>query len=240
MMHCRLAVFAALWGLAAGLLTARDADAAFLGPSPYLSFSDRPFTAPTGDYYYLEDFEDGALSTTGVTASGGVVADPGALTDSVDDDNGPIDGSGISGHSWYSNFATSSFAFTFSSVALGALPTHAGIVWTDVGSVTEGTAGYGSVTFEAFGPTNLSLGSIGPVVLGDGLATGTTAEDRFFGVANLAGISRIVISTTNSTDWEVDHLQYARLIVPEPVAVLLAAVALVGVALTGRRPRSRF
>jgi PEP-CTERM motif len=234
----RLATATTLLGLAAGLISIGEANATLYGPSPYLSFSDRPFTAPTNAYYYLEDFEDGALSTTGVTVSAGVVAGPSALTDSVDADNGPIDGSGTSGNSWYSNFATSSFSFTFNSVALGGvLPNHAGIVWTDVGAVTEGTTGFGSVTFEAFGPANESLGIIGPVLLGDGVATGTTAEDRFFGASHAAGISRIVISTTNTLDWEVDHLQYADLRIPEPTAIALAGIALMGCAFAGRRQR---
>ena len=227
MRRYRVAIALVLAWATCMLLASAASAAHFFGPSPYLSFADRPFTSPTGAYYYLEDFENGSLTTPGVTLSAGLVAAPSSLTDSVDDDNGPIDGSGTSGHSWYSNFAANSLSFTFNQAALGGvLPTHAGIAWTDVGVVTEGTAGIGSVTFEAFGPTNVSLGSIGPFLLGNGAVNGGTAEDRFFGVANPAGISQIIISTVNSTDWEVDHLQYAELRVPEPAAISMAILAL--------------
>ena len=157
-----------------------------------------------------------------------VVLSPGALTDSVDSDDGSIDGSGTGGHSLYTNFGSTSLRFTFNAGALGGiLPTHAGIVWTDVG-VTTSTTGFGSVSFEAFDQFGASLGVIGPFVLGDGSAMGGTAEDRFFGVTNAAGISAIEIRMPDSTDWEVDHLQFgAQTSVPEPgsVTLLLAGCA---------------
>src|SRR5258705_2313629 len=71
---------------------------------------------------------------------------------------------------------------------LGSLPTQVGIVWTD---------GVGTTLFEAFGPGGVLLGQIGPVAIADGSFTGTTAEDRFFGVTNPGGISAIRISNTS-------------------------------------------
>jgi hypothetical protein len=49
-------------------------------PSPYLSFVDSPFAGGIYQYFYLEDFEDGALNTPGVSASGGFVLAPSALS----------------------------------------------------------------------------------------------------------------------------------------------------------------
>ncbi|MEP6656634.1 MAG: IPTL-CTERM sorting domain-containing protein [Betaproteobacteria bacterium] len=45
------------------------------------------------------------------------------------------------------------------------------------------------------------------MAIADASITGTTAEDRFFGVTNPGGISAIQISNT-SGGIEVDHLQY--------------------------------
>ena len=197
-----------------------------LGPTPYLSFNDSPFNGLGFANFYLEDFEDGALSTPGVTASGGIVGNPSPQTDSVDADNGVIDGSGTAGHSWFSNGAVNTFTFTFDAATLGALPTHAGLVWTDVG-LAQPTIGVGDVSFEAFGPGGVSLGTLGPVTLGDGAVTGATAEDRFFGWIDAGGISSITISMPQSTDWEVDHVQYG--IVPEPAGAAAALIALLAV-----------
>ena len=171
----------------------------FLGPSPYLSQADSPFAASiTAGTTYLETFESGALTTPGVTPSTGSVIAPGGITDSVDGDDGSIDGSGTGGHSFFSGDGATGITFTFDAGVLGHLPTQVGIVWTD---------GAGTTTFEAFGPGGASLGQIGPVAIADGTFSGTTAEDRFFGVTNPAGISAIHISNT-SGGIEVDHLQY--------------------------------
>lgn len=128
-----------------------QAQAQLLGPTPYLSLADSPFAGGSFAYFHLENFEDGLLNTPGVSAAIGTVSGPGALTDSVDADDGAIDGFGTGGSVLYSNFATSAFSFTFNASALGGLlPTHAGIVWTDVGQVSSGTRGFGGVSFEAF------------------------------------------------------------------------------------------
>ena len=210
--------------------------------------SDSPFD-PTGSaYFHLEDFEDGALNTPGVSASAvWRVAAPSGFTDSVDADDGTINNSGTAGRSFYSGGTQPSLSITFSATALGGnLPTFVGIVWTDVGIVQSGTSGFGDVTFSAFGPMGISLGSNIGTNLGNGSAFGSgslaTAEDRFFGVINLDGISSITISMNNSVDWEVDHLQYGSASVTQPVpepATMLLFVFGTGVVVFGRYVRKK-
>src|SRR5438093_7778561 len=173
----------------------------FLGPTPYLSKADSPFLADiNAGRIYLEDFECGVVTVPGVTLSAGTIIPPGfeGLIDSVDADDGVIDGSGLGGHSLFSGSGSAGIMFTFSQATLGAFPTKAGIVWTDGG---------GTTTFEAFDSLGVSLGVIGPVSIADGSNSGTTGEDRFFGVTNVGGISAIKISNSGG-GIEVDHLQY--------------------------------
>jgi hypothetical protein len=182
----------------------------FIGPLPYRGIADSPF-GDDGVVMFLETFEDGMLNGPGVVATSGGSVPPGAiLRDSVDEDDGAIDGSGSLGRSFYSSAGetgTSALTFTFDPRILGRFPTRAGIVWTDVGQTTS-TFGVGGLVFEAFDAAGASLGTIGPTVVGDGAVSGETAEDRFFGVAASQGISAIALRMTGSTDWEVDHLQY--------------------------------
>ncbi len=183
------------------------------GPTPYLSFDDSPFKGMSFSQFHLEDFEDHALNTPGVTGGGGGVTSavygPGSH-DSVDADDGAIDGLGLAGDSWFTPNGATGVSFTFDAGVLGALPDHVGIVWTD---------GAGDVLFKAFGPGDVLLATIGPVGgFADYSFLGTTAEDRFFGVANTAGIAKIWISNSVS-GMEVDHLQYgiAGEVAPSPI-----------------------
>lgn len=216
--------------------------AQYIGPSPYLAFnhpdagtSVSPFNAITFNYFYLEDFEDGLLNTPGVSVREFANANISiAFSDSVDGDDGAIDGFATgNSRSLFSQFTARSFTFDFSANSLGVLPTHAGIVWTDVGSgLGEPTPAdlIDNTYFEAFGPTGLSLGIIGPFSLGDESISRTTAEDRFFGVINLAGISAIRISMPNHWNWEVDHLQYGSVsTIPEPTTY----ITLIGLIIAG-------
>jgi hypothetical protein len=199
-----------------------SAAAQSLGPSPYLEFPDSPFASTSFNYFHLEDFEDGLLNTPGVSANIGTVFGPAGGADSVDGDDGIIDGLGQDGISYYSGFSGTQIVFDFDQSILGSYPTHAGVVWTDVasGSNTE------PVSFEAFDATGTSLGTIGPFILGDGSRSGGTAEDRFFGWVNLGGISSIALSMASSNDWELDHVQYGA--IPEPSSIVLLAVAAFG------------
>src|SRR5262245_48372331 len=79
--------------------------ATFIGPIPYLSCADSPFYADiTNGLVFLETFESGALSVPGVMAPfSRVIPSEKYDSDSVDADDGQIDGSGSKGHSLYSS-----------------------------------------------------------------------------------------------------------------------------------------
>ncbi|MDB6053642.1 MAG: hypothetical protein JWN25_1165 [Verrucomicrobiales bacterium] len=192
-----------------------------LGPSSYTQPSNSPFAA---EILYgsvvLENFEDGLLNIPGVTASAGAVTGPGGLTDSVDADDGVIDGSGTNGKSFFSLDGAGGIRFTFS----GNLPTRAGLVWTDAGAGA-------TVSFQAFDQNGLSLG-VFPTHVADNSNSGETAEDRFFGAINNGGISSIFVSNS-SGGIEIDHLQFGTA-VPEPATSLFLGVGVIALA-CGRR-----
>lgn len=230
-----------LIGLLVGAAAPASAAPIFYGPTPYLQASDSPFNGVGLSYFFLEDFEDALLNTSGVSSSaGGGVTGPGGITDSVDGDDGAIDGSGLAGRSWFGGGSVG-FTFTFDESVLGALPTHAGIVWTD-------GAAFNEVTFEAWDALGVSLGTIVAPNIGDGNFLSGTAEDRFFGVSNEGGISQIRIFNSvmsgGGSGIEADHLQYGGervQEVPEPATLLLVGAGLGFVANRSRRkgsPRS--
>jgi hypothetical protein len=190
--------------MALGVLISTAGATEFYGPSHYYERGDSPFLGIDFDYFHLEDFEDALLNTPGVSASRGSATSVGYgpdLHDSVDGDDGRIDGSGLDGDSFFARNAYYGLRFTFSANALGNLPTYAGVVWTD--------GDQGKALFQAYGPADELLGYIGPVEIGDDSNEGTTEEDRFFGVHSPGGILRIIISSSEG-GIEIDHLQYGR------------------------------
>lgn len=205
-----------------------------LGPSVYTSFANSPFSGGSFSYFHLETFEGGSLSVPGVTASTGAVVGPGALVDSVDADDGTIDGLGQNGRSFFSAGGPQGIRFTFSSAVLGQLPTHVGLVWTD---------GNNNIRFEAFDALNNSIG----LLTGnhaDGSFTGTTGEDRFYGIIHSGGIGSILMQSglpTNGGGIEVDHLQYGvAAAIPEPSTLILSSSAVViGALLLRKRLRRK-
>ena len=224
---CRLTVAAALFALTAFAAPANAALATF-GPTPYLSFADSPFASGSFSYFFLETFEDHLLNTPGVTGDAGgvtsVVFGP-SIHDSVDADDGAIDGSGLLGDDYFSGSGATGVKFTFNAGILGTLPTSAGLVWTDGGSGT-------SVTFTVFGELGQVIFTTTQSGFADGSNNGETAEDRFFGATYSGGISGIFMSNP-SGGIEMDHLQYgatAAAAVPEPetYAMLLAGLGLLG------------
>lgn len=174
----------------------------YYGPTPYLEFADSPFVASDGVFGFCnETFEDASFDVPGVTGNGAVVS-PANNIDSVDGDDGAIDGSGQGGHSYFNIDGANGITFTFDPDRTHGLPTKVGIVWTDGGQNT-------TVTFEGFDATGASLGVQGPFDHPDGQTFGTTAEDRFYGVSSPAGISAVKLANP-SGGIEVDHLQLNR------------------------------
>ena len=186
------------------VLAAGDVSAApvFYGPTTYLSSADIPSGFYSGLPTFLEDFEDGSLDG-GITASAGTVFGPNVSVDSVDGDDGIIDGSGLDGRSFFYAGGAVGVTFTFASPV-----TAAAAVWTD---------GSGVTTFEAFGDGMVSLGVFGPFSIADGTFYGSTGEDSFFGVTDPNGIRAIKLASSVG-GIEIDHVQYGVMAVPIPAA----------------------
>lgn len=198
----------------------------FFNDTPYLSAADIPAGFYLGGAPVLLDtLEDGALDAS-LSASSGSIIGPGqfdGLRDSVDGDDGAIDGSGLAGSSWFSGSGGVTFTFTGA-----ALPTAFALVWTDSTS---------PVTFSAMDGDGNDLGSISRADFADGDFGGGTAEDRFFGVTFAGGIKSISISNPGG-GIELDHIQYGEMapaVVPLPAAGWLMLGA--GAALAARRRR---
>lgn len=169
-----------------------------LGPLPYVSLADSPLLpAVAAGNAWLEDFEDGLFNTPGVVASAGSPLGPTDSTDSVDGDDGAIDGSGNGGWTLFSPDGPAGITFTFEPGVLRALPTTAGLAWTD---------GFGTTHFEAFDADGESIGQMRGDHA-DAFFTGETGEDRFYGMTYPGGIAAVRV--WNSIGGvEVDHLQY--------------------------------
>jgi hypothetical protein len=207
----------------------------FLGPAPYRSAADSPFNlSGLGTTFFLEDFEDTAPQL-------GIANDPSFPDEpaveflrrernSVDADDGLIDNSGAEGYSaaWIESVDVGSaqsyvVRFYFDATELGFLPTAVGLVITDGAGPRSQFTAYGSDGTSAFINTDdLMLSSL------------TSSDDRFIGVRNPIGISRITFTktivafdpSTHGPDPRVDHLQYG-LFVPEPGTVVFAACAMI-------------
>lgn len=193
---------------AASLFAAAAHGTTLFGPTPYLSSADSPLLGSLG--LAIEDFEDGLFNLSGVTSDVGVPYGPGGITDSVDADDGVIDGSGNAGFSFFSANGGVGITFTFDEVVLGSLPTRAGIVWTD---------GNNNIRFEAFDRSGVSLGVLNGSHA-DGSYGGTTSDDRFYGVEHASGIGSFRILSTGGGGIEVDHVQYGWIPTPSTLALL--------------------
>lgn len=175
----------------------------YKGPVTYQSSEDSPF--PVGSFgFCVEDFEDGTFDVPGASGNGAVIW-PGGLTDSVDADDGAIDGSGTGGYSYFYAPGSEGVTITFPANRANGYPTRVGIVWTDGGFMA-------TVSFQAFGANGDAFGLHGPFVHADGSNSGGTGEDRFYGVSSASGISKIVISNAGG-GIEVDHLQLDHCVV---------------------------
>ncbi len=186
------------------------AQTVFTGPHSYRSTADvPPVFYVGGTATAVETFADCSLDhgitqdpsascaptkrVTTVTPPGcGTVS--GDAIDSVDADDGSLDGLGGTGVSCVSGGSNR--------FVLPPGTTAAGLVYTD---------GPGPIYFAAFGPGDVLLGEIGPFTLDDGSIFTNVADDYFFGVKNLNGIESIRIRVgPGFSGIEVDHVQYGQ------------------------------
>lgn len=236
----------------------------FFGPSPYLSPADVPLGFyGSGSPTLLETLEDGSLHASLQGSKGGsvITSSFGVLRDSVDSDDGAINGTcgpQTTGRcaSWFNEFtlaphgggvASASFSF----VGEGTLPTAFGLV------LTRGNSYDVLISFSATGREGQSLGTVSFDSNPSNATQGTTADDRFFGVQFADGIRSIQISldvfptfagapTTeaqlvgNGFGLQVDHIQYGQMAaVPEPGSWALMALGLAGLGAWTRRKATR-
>lgn len=224
--------------LTVGLIVGQLNAASIIGPSPYLTLEDAPSeftTAGMGMPFMAQDFEDpdgpwemgftidvGRRIGPNHTSGDGV-----PVTDSVDGDDGSIDGDGTQGSSWF--IPTASATITFDTAVKAA-----GFVLTDADPRAT------SFSVEAFDGDGNSLVAQTFDFDGtfmDGVFTGTTQEDRFFGVIPMAAgesIKSVKIGINSGSGIEIDHVQKFSL-VPEPNSALLMLVSLIGLFATRRR-----
>lgn len=216
---------------------------AFSGAGCVSGVNDSPFKgvpgSPNATWYFVEDFEDSGqtgINTPGMVVNGGRLIPPGFANvhiDSVDADDGVVDGFGQNGHTWFVDRGQDGIKFTFdeNDPALnGFFPTHAGLVWTDGNAV--------DVQFTVFDQDDNVIESI-TVLVGDNNFNGGTAEDLFFGAIVQSGIGGIEIrALSGGNGLEVDHVQFGRLTgVAEPGTLALIGVGLLGLGALRRRQR---
>lgn len=221
-----------------------------LSPKPYRSIDDSPFDRTSvGTTFYSVDVEgNNAIANSSLISPEGVVIgpvrvrQPGDLTDSVDADDGIIDGNGNGGHSLSPSgqlilFPTLPITLRTSFSIL--MPTRSfanvlGFVWTDghqASSVVFSNPGTGQrCEFRD---------------LMDGYNGGETAEDTFIGVMwdrpeiLILDVIVEVQSFQPLTEYfEFDHVQYGTQVVPEPsyaIALFVAVELLLRTARSGTR-----
>jgi hypothetical protein len=219
----------------------RESEAAwtFIGPTPYLSKADSPFPVDgSNPNFYLEDFEDGLLNSPGLfqpllPITHGTVSSPSEETDSVDLDDGAVDGLGRDGHSLRSNayivfpidppVSWSDARFGFDAPTLGFHPNAFGFVWTD------GIAP-SAVLVEVFDAQWNLLAYHEYAGLGDSLSSGQTDEDRLLGVVCDSPFAFVQITSKYAGppgSFEIDHVQYGAIEVPEGSALVSALAGIV-------------
>jgi hypothetical protein len=210
-------------------IASAGASAGPLLPTPYASALDSPFAPASFGYFYLEDVEDNAINTPGLTVTGSGLCITGfscfigaGLTDSIG--NG---GDGSLGRSIWAAGPTG-ITLTFNAAALGGLPTAAGVVWTD---------GSGATTFAAYDAAGSQIALI-VSTSADNRFDGTLADDFFYGATDAAGIARIVISNT-SGGIEIDHIQYGGGAAAARPVSAPATLALLGLGITALALRRR-
>jgi hypothetical protein len=201
---------------------------------------DSPFDlSGLGSTMFIEDVEDGTIDTP-LAIVDTIVREPGPLTDSVDADDGVVDGQGNDGHSLEATFYRThpTFPWThhtyFSILVVDEPVTALGFVWTD---------GFrqSAVNMGIYGASGNYLGDCTYGSLMDSFNTGETAEDRFIGVISNESIRRLsfVIDSVGLEPWserfEFDHVHYGHQALPEPGFVLNTILSLTGLGVLRHR-----
>ena len=181
-----------------------DGGTLWLGPAKYSGIDFSPFPCRGASEFFWNDFE--ATDFLPGAAASTTSRNPTQSVDSVDNDDGLVDGKCRYPDGGYCRALYTLSGETGISVEFdaGALPTFVGLVWTD---------GRKFIRFEAFGPDHKSLGVFGPwseAGSPDSDTQGLTAEDRFLGVVDRRGISKVWITSGDAGGMEVDHVQYGR------------------------------
>ncbi len=198
---------ASLTALAISTAAAASDALVVLYGQPYTKVADSSLFGAMSldDDYWCETFEDGLVNIPGLSMSGGVIATPGGQTDSVDADDGSIDGSGNGGRSYRATLG-SPITINVSSAALAGLPERLAFAWTDGPQNSTLTITVTTGTGAAF------VRTVGP--LGDAGSGGATAEDRLVAVTASDGIAQVVIASGGAT-FEIDHVQFEDPVVRE-------------------------
>ena len=221
----------ALFSLAAILASTRSSlGAATTGvTTPYFSTANSPLVTSSAGYQ-VETFEptSPSLATLGVTLT---TVNPSSVVqgESVDADDGIIDGSGATGHSLAEPTTANATGatFTFNNLIIGAYPKSAAVAVTAYNGA--------NLIFTVY---DTSMNVSGTDTLTNVSTSTPTNDDFLFWGSDPAGIGAISVSSNNAfTFLFLDHLQYDTLntiSVPEPgtFAFIIASAGL----LIGRRP----
>jgi hypothetical protein len=241
-MKCSLAVLLAYLAIHPAVSTAV---VHCLPPTPYTSIEDSPFDlSGLGSTFFVEDMEQGITTISGVYLTGpsgfavgpAELREPGPFTDSVDADDGLVDGFGNGGHSvvpsTYVDFPT--FPITYQSFIDFFVEGNAlGFVWTDGFHVSD-------LAFQVHGQ-GMPLGGCNYENLMDSSNTGETSEDRFLGLIADEPFFRVTVRSRSTgfepvdERFEFDHVQFGFQPVPEPVPSVFAFLFLCLIALAAIR-----
>jgi hypothetical protein len=209
--------------------------ATIIGPSPYLSLSDKPDDfSRAGSIVRVQDFEntEGPWEV-GFSIDAGsrigpmhVSGDGVPVTDSVDADDNAIDGDGTMGSSWFTDGRSLNIRFDE--------PTRGGgFVFSDTDSRAT------KLTIQAFARDgSLLISREYNTSFMDDVFTGTTQEDRFFGILAISDelVKRVSIVIDRGSGIEIDHVQFLKP-VPEPSSITLMLTSILGI--VGHRRRRR-
>jgi hypothetical protein len=194
----------------------RAGDIQLKGPRPYQQRAQSPFSPDASSEFFFEDFEtyvaDGVVPILPHATTNGRIRAHKEIVDSVDSDDGLVDGRCQRADAgpdagWCVSFVNAQGGPGVSiEFDPDHLPQFAGLAWTD---------GNGFVAFEAFGAGGCLIGKLGPFSPDGGFVmpkyhTGQTMEDQLFWAVDVEGISKIHLWGGNDGAIETDHLQYGR------------------------------